>query len=70
MVKSMSTILVIGGTSGIGEGFTRRFHSLGKNVIVTGRRQDRLSALANEFKGLETFQVRASPRSSSIALEG
>lgn len=41
MVANMNTILIIGGTSGLGEGFARRFHGLGKKVIVTGRRQDR-----------------------------
>ena len=41
----MSTVLLIGATSGLGEGFARRFHTLGKHLIVTGRRQDRLSAL-------------------------
>lgn len=41
----MSTVLLIGATSGLGEGFARRFHTLGKHLIVAGRRQDRLSAL-------------------------
>jgi hypothetical protein len=31
MTSSMNTILIIGATSGLGEGFTRRFHALGKN---------------------------------------
>jgi short-subunit dehydrogenase involved in D-alanine esterification of teichoic acids len=54
----MNTILIIGATSGLGEGFTRRFHALGKKVIITGRRQDRLGALQKELPGLETRQVR------------
>ncbi|KAF2465295.1 NAD(P)-binding protein [Lindgomyces ingoldianus] len=51
-----STILIIGGTSGLGEGFARRFYALGKRVIITGRRQSRLDTLAKEMKGLETYQ--------------
>lgn len=58
MTSNFNTVLIIGGTSGIGEAFARRFHSLGKKVIVTGRRLDRLDTLAKELKGIETYQVR------------
>jgi short-subunit dehydrogenase len=53
----METILIIGATSGLGEGFTRRFHALGKKLIITGRRQDRLAALQKELPGLEVRPV-------------
>ncbi|KAF2186570.1 NAD(P)-binding protein [Zopfia rhizophila CBS 207.26] len=56
MASNMNTILIIGATSGLGEGFARRFHALGKKVIVTGRRQERLDTLAREMEGLETYQ--------------
>lgn len=58
MTSRINTILIIGATTGIGEGLARRFHALGKKVIITGRRQDRLDALAAELKGVETRQVR------------
>lgn len=54
----MNSILIIGGTSGIGEAFARRFHSIGKKVVVAGRRVERLNSLANELPGLGTIQVR------------
>ena len=54
---NMNTVLVVGSTSGIGEAFARRFHSMGKKVIITGRRQDRLDALQAELTGLETYNM-------------
>lgn len=70
----MRTILIIGGTSGLGEAFARRFHGLGKKVIVTGRRADRLSTLAADLPGIETvkwdisdFSTHGSVTSSILA---
>jgi short-subunit dehydrogenase involved in D-alanine esterification of teichoic acids len=62
MSSRFETILIIGGTSGIGEQFVRRFHGLGKKVIVTGRNQDKLNQLAQELSGLETRRVSHRPR--------
>lgn len=53
----MSTILLIGGTSGIGEMFAKRFHAMGKQVIITGRRHARLAELAKALPGLETYEM-------------
>ncbi|KAL8866359.1 MAG: hypothetical protein Q9174_006351 [Haloplaca sp. 1 TL-2023] len=49
MSANFKNILIIGGTSGIGEGIARRYHAQGKEVIVTGRRQDRLQSLEKEL---------------------
>ena len=52
-MKSMNfdlkNILITGATSGIGEQFAKRFHSLGANIVITGRREDRLIKLSNEL---------------------
>ena len=40
--------LVTGATSGFGEAMARRLLSAGAHVIATGRRADRLGALAEE----------------------
>lgn len=55
MTSSIKTILIIGGTSGIGEAFAKRFHAAGKHVIITGRRQQRLQELKASLKGLDTY---------------
>lgn len=60
MSKNFSTIAIIGATSGLGEGFVRRFHAQGKTVIATGRRIDRLQALQKELSGLEIQQMDVS----------
>ncbi|KAH0835202.1 hypothetical protein AYO21_09422 [Fonsecaea monophora] len=57
MTSSMSTILIFGGTGGIGESFARAFHRMGKKVIITGRREARLVQLAKELPGLETYTM-------------
>ncbi len=43
------TVFVTGATSGIGEAVARRFVAEGHKVLLTGRRADRLMALADEL---------------------
>ncbi len=49
-----NTILLTGGTSGIGLGLALRFSEAGNTVIVSGRRRDRLDAIAAEHPGIST----------------
>ncbi|KAL9058074.1 MAG: hypothetical protein Q9162_001936 [Coniocarpon cinnabarinum] len=56
MFAKLTTILIVGGTSGLGEAFAREFHKLGKKVIITGRRAERLTTLQKELPGLATYQ--------------
>jgi serine 3-dehydrogenase len=57
----MKTAIVTGATSGIGEATTRALAGAGWQVIVTGRRADRLAPLVEEFGGLihpAVFDIR------------
>lgn len=50
-------VLVTGATSGIGEACARIFHQGGATVLLVGRRQERLDALARELG--ERCEIRA-----------
>ncbi len=46
-----STVLITGGGSGIGAGVARLFTSLGASVVIAGRREDKINAVADELGG-------------------
>ena len=50
------TILITGGSAGIGLAFARKFLELGNEVIVTGRRQEVLEAVKSQNPELHTIQ--------------
>jgi uncharacterized oxidoreductase len=64
------TILITGGTSGIGRGLAEAFHARGNRVIVTGRTPARLDALAETSPGLVGMRLDLDDAASLPALKG
>lgn len=51
------TAIITGATAGFGEATARMFAQAGWNLILTGRRSDRLEALKSELEAENTIQV-------------
>ncbi len=63
-----NTILITGGTSGLGYEFARTLLALGNTVLITGRNQQKLDQTAKELQGIHTFQSDVSDLDAIIAL--
>ncbi len=62
-----STVFIPGATSGIGLGLALRLRAAGSNVIVGGRRADRLEAIAAEHPGIGTVEIDTADPASILA---
>jgi len=62
------TILITGGTSGIGLELARQLLARGNVVIVTGRDQDRLDAVGRTLPGVHAFRSDVSDPTAIAAL--
>jgi uncharacterized oxidoreductase len=59
-----NTIFITGGTSGIGKGLAEAFHQLGNQVIISGRRDDRLRSICAANPGMRHFVLDVTDLSS------
>ncbi len=68
MKLSGHTILVTGGSAGIGLAFATKFLALGNEVIITGRRKSRLAEVKSQYPRLHTIASDVSDAASVAAL--
>lgn len=68
MKLERKTVLITGGTSGIGLELARQLQARGNTVIVTGRDQQRLDAASRALPGLHTFVSDVSDPAAITAL--
>jgi uncharacterized oxidoreductase len=64
MKMRSNTIFITGGTSGIGKGLAEAFHQLGNQVIISGRREDRLRSVCAANPGMRHFVLDVTDPSS------
>lgn len=66
------TVLVIGGTSGLGMDLARRYAGLGRRVVISGRDAERAAAIADAMEGAVSSIALdlAEPAAIAAALDG
>jgi uncharacterized oxidoreductase len=68
MKMNGNTILISGGGSGIGKALAEMFHSKGNQVIIAGRRQEKLDEVTKKNEGMRSLQLDITNSSSIDSL--
>ena len=68
MQTSGNTILITGGTSGIGLAFAKKFLELNNKIIICGRREDRLKKIKTSYGEIETRVCDIQKKEERISL--
>jgi uncharacterized oxidoreductase len=68
MKISQNTVLITGGTSGIGYALAAQFLKRKNTVLITGRTEDRLAAVRQSLPGVHTFVCDQSDPAAIIRL--
>jgi len=66
MKMSNNTILITGGTSGIGYALAKQFLARGNTVLITGRSEERLAAARLSLPGVHTYLCDQSEPASIV----
>ncbi len=64
-----NTMLITGGASGIGRALAERFHSLGNQVLIAGRRRSRLEKVTAATPGIIPLELDIESPEKISALE-
>ena len=62
------TVLITGGTAGIGLALAKRFHARGNTVIVCGRDVEKLNAAKSQMRGLVTLRADVASADERVKL--
>lgn len=68
MNLSNQTVLITGGTSGIGLHLAIRLHEMNNIVIICGRKEERLHEIATQYPGIDTYLCDVSDAQDRVAL--